>query len=425
MDDKDNGRKMGEGAQGWNGAESGDGKNNDINGGIISGNGAERHENGPEGASNAKMDIDSLAGEKARGEALEGPRTENEKNAQYSGDMNGKSAVRGENSRYSGNMNGWDKNVLAKKKGVPLWVVLVGILVIIGVVAGVVALVSSRENQGSAEKLPGTSEEKPTEDEEPEPEKPDGTEKVEVLSVDNQVVQRLWHNFDIIADAWSKTEHFYVDKDVARGEVDDMLMTAVAISNLSSVDCKGKYPYGEEYGPTTVGMEAEGCYNIDAVEQKIREIFGKIVDLREKEGILAYNKCHGWTISAENDEIYDSIGPGCGGSGIPVITREIYKAEKQGDDTIYIYERAFMESPGGIYHLGTEPNYMEVPGQGPTLPFDSLGVGEMIAERKWDENGNLVQDVKPGDYVDQFDRFKWIFTKNDDGEYIFTGLERL
>lgn len=116
-------------------------ENVDKTAGSTSGNGSVTRGEGREGASGAKMGSDGARSEKAYGGAENGPKTENKKKTE--------------------NLNGWDKNYQPKKKKVPLWAVLVGIVVIIGAVIGVIALISGREGQGEAEKRPETGQEQP------------------------------------------------------------------------------------------------------------------------------------------------------------------------------------------------------------------------------------------------------------------------
>lgn len=249
----------------------------------------------------------------------------------------------------------------------------------------------------------------------------DNSTGVEELAVDDELVQRLWRNFDIIKDPWSRTKHFYIADGVAQGNVDDMLMVAVALSQVEQKSvCDKDYMLSAE---ASFSLSQYGCYDADAVRAKVKEIFGKEIELAADGEPLAYINCHSWTLNAGNQEIYDSTGPGCGGVCIPVTQREIEKAERS-EDAIYIYELVYMEACDGIYHLGTELNTYEYEGR-TMLGMDSLKLGEPIAQVGVGDVWSETPKVNIDEYRGQFDEFKWTFVKDAEGNYVFAGLEKV
>lgn len=302
-------------------------------------------------------------------------------------------------------------NAKSKRTLVVVLVVAV-ILCVLGVVfALVMGNRKGEQTGGSGENVPGQEvkpEEKPGEETGAE-----GAE-VEELALDDELVQRVYHNFDIVSDAFSRTAHFYAGKGRTNAEVDNLLMAGIVISLAQQkAACAGDY--GE-------ALTQYGCYDTQELQKLARQVFGRELDLETEEPV-AYTGCHGWTVNTENDEVYDSIGPGCGGQCVPAIVRDKTKAERQGDQII-IYERAYMESCAGIYHVGEVPATYDTE-NGPMLRMNSLELGEAIAEREVGENGEFVNNLDVEQYADKLDTFKWTFTKNADGEYIFSGLERI
>lgn len=53
----------------------------------------------------------------------------------------------------------------------------------------------------------------------------------------------------------------------------------------------------------------------------------------------------------------------------------------------------------------------------------SFGLKDEIADLS-DEDIDF-DDINIDDYIDKLDSFKWTFTKNSDGEYIFTSVEKV
>jgi len=302
---------------------------------------------------------------------------------------------------------------LQEEKNMAPKVVLAAIIVLaiaVLVIGVIFAITQKGERDGS--EVGGTGADAPVEVGKPE------APKGEAVSIDDAEVRRLWEQFEIIENPWSATMHFYIAPGVERGEVDDKLMTAVALANLEpKAGCAETYE-------ATLGWDASeyGCYDVEVVRAKAKEIFGKEVNLGDGSEPIAWNNCHGWTLSVENGELYDAIGSACGGQCVPNIVREIDRAGR-AEDELYIYEKAYMEACDGIYHLGTEINTYEHGGE-EKLDLMSLKLGEVIAEAEYDEDGNIVETINAEDYADQFDEFRWTFKKNAEGNYVFAGLER-
>lgn len=214
---------------------------------------------------------------------------------------------------------------------------------------------------------------------------------VEQLSLDNELVQRLYGKFERVGLWMSGTENFYVDEEVRNGDLSKALMIAVAMPSVAGtgdIPCTGEYD----------GVIGDSCYSGDTIRARIKEIFGE--DVSFEDGDRNDDVTCRWEYSAKNDEFYGFVG--CGGSCQYRVHRDLDRAEQQGDN-IYLYETAYGETCQALYHVN----------------------GDLIAEMKFDENGNVVKGFEADDYRDQMDQFKWTFTKNNEENYVFAGLEQV
>lgn len=294
--------------------------------------------------------------------------------------------------------------VLEPKKKTDKTPFLIGVIVVLAlclagaVTYGVIVTNRLREKEEVSQGETGkdeTDKDEPTTDE----------NKLEELALDNALVQRLYHNFDGVSDGKvgggpTQEARFYVDESALSGNPSNGLMAGVAIEVVP----KDWYCKGWLNGDYSSALNQDGCYNGQAVRRKVKEMFGKDVEFLDGERATS-EYCGSYLYSAKNDEFYTDAD-GCGGSGGQMIDRELYKAERDGN-RIYLYEMAVVNTPGALYRI-LEPN----------------AEGEIL-----DENKEVV--LKDGEeftlsgYSDEVDHFKWTFEKTADGDYAFTGLEKV
>lgn len=272
------------------------------------------------------------------------------------------------------------------------------IVIIVAVVlcaAGLIfALVmgSKNEENGKAENdLPVIS----AGEEAKEPDAPE--DKIVALDVNDALVQRLYGNFVHVGGSYSSTLDFYTDKNVQNGDVSKTMMLDIALGNSGQrgKDCRAEH-YVESGSESYEVGEVFGCRDGEEAREKIQETFGVAIELEDGDKTGEY--CGAWMYDAQNDEFYvPSLG--CGGSCLYGLTRELTGAE-QDKNSIYLYETAY----------------------GGTCQSLAYVDGTLIAEV---DDGEWMTDSDIDAYRDQLEKFKWTFTKNESGEYVFTGLERV
>lgn len=267
---------------------------------------------------------------------------------------------------------------------------------------GFVLMMSSKHDDKEVNKPvePGVSEE---EKKDPE-EKPDLSEepKNELIEVaiDDPEVQELYRNLRHIGQAYSSTLDFYTDEGVRKGDVSKTMMLDIALGNSAEKGDKCKTEHYIESGSESFEVgEVFGCRRGDEAREMIQEIFGKEIKLEDGDATGDY--CGAWKYDSASDEFY-SPNLGCGGSCLYALGRELKGAERDSGH-LYIYETVYGGTCQTLNHVN----------------------GDLIAEMELDENGVMIKGVDPADYEDQLDQFKWTFTKNAEGNYVFTGLEKV
>lgn len=252
---------------------------------------------------------------------------------------------------------------------------------------------------------------------EEKPEEPE--DEIVALDVNDPLVQRLYGNFDVA------NGQVYGIEEVFQGKIPDDFMMSVARLNVPGVACKLEPAdevleerYGSEaiqmWGLDEIRQASQLCYSGTATLEKVQEIFGKSFTLED--GVLTGSFTPGgqphYKYDKANDEFYYYMMPG-GGIG-PGIVHALYAAEKDGD-SVYLYDVA------GLLYEG----YL-ADGRTYAIPFDESLINEGTDEKKaeyaidYDLNDETILLHK-----DDFSKFKWIFVKNDSGEYVFTGLEKV
>lgn len=287
-----------------------------------------------------------------------------------------------------------------KHKKTIIAVVIVAVVLCLGML--ILALVLG--NRGESGEQIGDNggnqvEEKP--EEEPGEDKPVDNGIVEI-SVADERVRKVYDYFGILSGV--DMFGFYSDAAVRNGIVDNKYLVGVAFGNMEHSVCKMEKTdenlmkrYAKQLADgmtlTDLAMAYDmGCYNGEELRKKSEEIFGKQANLEGEFPIL------GWVYSPEYDEVYsvpgmgsDGFGPGKG------YLRGLYKAE-ESDSELLLYEVvAEIAGPGLI----------------------CVDTGEYCEEEYEPTLENVVA------HKEDFARYKWIFKKNTEGDYVFEKLERI
>lgn len=238
------------------------------------------------------------------------------------------------------------------------------------------------------------------------------------LSLDDELVQRIYGNFSVIPALFDGWWEFYVDEGVKKGEISREHMLRLAGANLWNSPCTGDYEYANG------GKVENECASGEAVRAKIEEMFGERLELTADDKLRSF--CGGMIYEVANDEFFQT-GNGCGGTSPISMERVLMKAERKGDE-IVLYEKVLMFNGMAYYTVGeTEivrqagEYELEVAGEKIgeyTVPEDVLDRGSEFY-RAWlaENTANLAKEYGT--------LFKWTFEKNGEGNYVFRGLERV
>lgn len=220
--------------------------------------------------------------------------------------------------------------------------------------------------------------------------KPAPIEKTIALSVDDELVRKLYGYFKNQINFL--TYDFYSEDGGLSGNVDERMMAALAFNHmpLSSIIVH----------KTTQGIE---CYDARPIRKKAYEIFGKKIELYD--GMRLLTGDYPLYIYSKDNDAFCLMG---GFGSMLNVHHNLYKAERT-DESVSLYVVAGNVDTGGA---GQEESFSGV-------------VSRLNSDEKYlyHPTGNENTDIM--EYADKLDKFKWTFTKNSDGNYIYTSLERL
>jgi len=360
-----------------------------------------------------------------RGEGLEGgsgPKVGSE------GGLNEKAPETAKNSRRNENGDNY-QNVFAKplqkhqKRMSGIAVAVIVVTLAIAGVAGVLvwdALRQSTQEPVETDKPvvsdDGKGGEKPNGPEEPE------EPEIKEISIEEPVVQELYEKFRLYPSMCGfGFLSFY--EGVNDEENRDYMMINKAIYEIEPLEkCQKQY---SEYG-------MEKCYDAKEVSRKTKELFGREI-VGPAEGKLVYSTCGSYTVYSEDVQEY-AVPVGCGGScGGTGLSRWLYRAETK-DDELYLYDLAVVASAiytdmgeytGETLYYRTEDNRDEN-WQFKDGALIDLGLGEnevLLSAGAPVPEGKVAVELDR--VADKLDMYKWTFRKNEEGNYVFAGLEKV
>lgn len=326
-----------------------------------------------------------------------------------------------------------------KHNGKVLVVVIFTLVVMLMIGVGVAWLVGSRGSGDNGEKaansleMPAISGSDDERDEE---------QRVLEVSLEDDEIKRLVKYIETVSYAsmmFSGMEGFYSDPGMMAGNVPDKVMVDMAMSALSEYDeatgkdlswglCRMsddeeaiKIRYKDDL-PNWVGTEewmrearfayGRGCLEGNKIREKVREIFGKDIVLTEDlKGVM-------YEYDLEYDEFFEHMG-GIGGV-FPIVVHVLEKAETDGE-RIYIDEIAV-----GSGEIETEQWGRALWGMGCREDVGACESFYTYAEIGLPDGGSY--DELRGFIVDnqeRFNGFRWIFVKNEEGNYVFERVEKV
>lgn len=308
--------------------------------------------------------------------------------------------------------------------------VLAGILAVvaIGAIVTVALMMGGGSSSNSGNKKPDTSigDNSGNNDDKQEPDDSNGDDGEEeekpgdemiTLSTGDARVQKLYNYFAKLgfASDLGQLADFYQNRGSFSGELSDLVMLDVALANLETERCAiqptddnlmQRYENWVGSGDQLPSVELfqamynMGCYSGQAVRDKVKEIFGKELQLSDETLASLANPYFGY--DAANDEIY-SMNLGRGGV-FPEFERKLLKAERDGE-RMYLYETVSVM----------------VPGAGSLISIYDKCI--MTGNEEADEaNGCNAEDYQ---WQTGQTRFRWVFKRTNAGNYVFEKIERV
>ena len=183
---------------------------------------------------------------------------------------------------------------------------------------------------------------------------------------------------------------FYSENGALQNDLPQDYMITIATSNLKERKCNGKYnKFMDEKD-----AENEMCYDEKQIIDMVDKLFGVKVEFNSDSVIEV--GCDLYNYSSANEEFY--LAGGLGTTELYIKNMYDYKLE---NDKLSIYEVVAIKAlgPEKVIYLSTS---------GKEIQLNESLTKENIVDNK-----------------DLFDKFKWNFIKNSEGNYIFESVEKI
>lgn len=297
-----------------------------------------------------------------------------------------------------------------RMNGIALAVIMVT-LVLVGI-AGVIVWDALQQGNQEPVKV-----DKPVVSEVGKEEKPEEpkVDEVREISIEEPVVQEVYEKFKRFPGMYNLGFlGFY--EGINDEQKQNYTMINKAIFEVEPLEsCRKQY---SEY-------DMELCYDVTEVNKKAKELFDRdVVATAASDSV--FGSCSEYSIYSEDTEEYVVL-TGCGGSGPLSLNRWLYKAETNGEE-LYLYDIATI----------TDVAFMETGEYAGRLYYHTDDIhlkDENLIDLSLDKNEVLASDddvllegqvaVDPAQFADKLDMYKWTFRKNDEGNYVFAGLEKV
>lgn len=282
-----------------------------------------------------------------------------------------------------------------------IWLVVFVTLFLLGIVAGVLRLVLCM-NQASHLLVEGEDADIDGRDDIPGLNSEEINSEIIELSVNDELVQKVYRNFDHVSFPDANRFSFYTNENSMAGNPDREQMLHIAKDNTVTRFCKGDY-YDQGQ------IRWSDCYSGSEIAQKIEEIFGQKLSFSEDDFFETRGGC-GWIYDSQHDEFHQQ-GSGCGRADPRRVARNLYAAAKDAE-RVYLYELAIYIEETMVYHIGEETMAGEPIGKLSDLDIELNAQGAVL-------QGD-VESYK--ELLDQ-DKFKWTFVWNGEN-YIYESLKK-
>ncbi len=293
--------------------------------------------------------------------------------------------------------------------------VLVALALIGGVVWFVLVSNTSRDSSDGTP-LVGISEDG-NNGEEKSSDEPASKDEVVELSINDELVQRLYEPFTSypgINGFGFRT--FYDRVTEVSGNPETALIGQILWATGKEVDCIDETE-------TSFGY----CVSAEAIHQRFQEAFG--YDFVDR-NIDDYGPCGGVQFIKEANQYF--LSTGCGGSAPAKLNHRPYKAERQGK-YLYLYElvevwQAEFSESSGEFIRNKHCHFDKVCSETPTKGEDLLNIGSEVF-LVGDDDDEYYRDpsliaVNFREYVEELDMVRWTFVWNEEN-YVFEKLERV
>lgn len=245
------------------------------------------------------------------------------------------------------------------------------------------------------------------------------SEQKEELNVNSSLVLDLFNNvnrfndaLDVVNDNNYLFNYFYKQDKILNEQVSDEVKFSIIFDKLYNEKV-------QSLATATLEEYENFKFYLKDINNESIKIFGKTIDVKN---ILDSNNnvnvgVRGNTFKYNEDgQYFNLVSGGIGDCQSLNLKTKILSAVKY-EDKIEITNKIMY-----IYSSSCDVEELKVFKSVGNSPFD---LKEQLDDLTNNVNNMLAKDIDINNYIEKLDEFKWIFTKNNDGNYIFESVEKV
>lgn len=230
--------------------------------------------------------------------------------------------------------------------------------------------------------------------------------------VDNPILleSRTENKKKLLSNAFS----YFYDQDVTNKTISDTMKFAVSMGNLYIKEETGKTAYGEKYKYKIFDFEGQKELNFDIINKKSIELFDSKVDINniidKNNNIVVTILGTSFKYNSVSKKIVPNEDGGLGDSSSIDYYTKIINTKVLGDKLEITNKVMFV-----ICSAPEDYCYISKTNQ------DINNIKNVLTKI---DKSNL-ENLSIENYLDKLDSYKWTFTKNDEGNYVFKSIEKV
>ena len=215
-------------------------------------------------------------------------------------------------------------------------------------------------------------------------------------------------------DMFDGTFSYFYNKDINNKTISDSMKFAVSIGNLYIKEETLKTAYGEKYTYKVFDFNGKKELDLDTINKKSVELFGSKINIDNmidnENNVTIAVLATTFKYNPSNNSIVPSVDGIGDGSSIDYYTK-IIDSNISGNKLEIINKVMFVVCTAG------DEDYCYIS----KIDQDINDIKKTLTT----VDKSDIQNISIDKYIDKLDSYKWTFTKNNNGNYVFESVEKV